>query len=103
MVFQCEKALTDLGDKVSESEKSEIQAEIDKVKESLKGTDTEAIKAATESLTQKFYKISERMYQQANPNAGAAGGFDPSQAQGGAPGGDGVYEADYREVDNDNN
>ena len=102
MVFQCEKALNDLGDKVSESEKSEIQAEIDKVKESLKGTDTEAIKAATEGLTQKFYKISERMYQQANPNAGAQG-FDPSQAQGQAPGADGVYEADYREVDNDNN
>ena len=100
MVFQCEKALTDLGDKVSDAEKSEIQAEIDKVKESLKGTDTEAIKAATEALTQKFYKISERMYQQANPQGGAQG-FDPSQAQGQAPN-DGVYEADYREVDDDN-
>ena len=102
MVFQCEKTLNDLGDKITEAEKSEIRAEIDKVKESLKGTDTEAIKAATEGLTQKFYKISERMYSQANPNAGAQG-FDPSQAQGQAPSGDGVYEADYREVDNDNN
>ncbi len=102
MVFQCEKALTDLGDKVSDAEKSEIQAEIDKVKESLKGTDTEAIKAATEALTQKFYKISERMYQQANPQGGAQG-FDPSQAQGQQqPGGEDVYEADYREVDDDN-
>lgn len=101
MVFQCEKALKDLGDKVSEAEKSEIQAEIDKVKEALKGTDSAAIKAATEALTQKFYSISEKMYQQANPNGGAAG-FDPSQAQQQAPGAENVYDADYREVDNDN-
>ncbi len=104
MVFQCEKALKDLGDKVSETEKSEVQAEIDKVKEALKGTDTAAIKAASEALTQKFYSISEKMYQQANPNGGAAG-FDPSQAQQGAgqaPGGENVYDADYREVDDDN-
>ena len=103
MVFQCEKTLKDLGDKVSESEKSEVQAEIDKVKEALKGTDTEAIKAASEALTQKFYKISEKMYQQANPGGA---GFDPSQAQagaaGGAQGGENVYDADYREVDDDN-
>ncbi len=101
MVFQCEKALKDLGDKVSDAEKSEIQAEIDKVKEALKGTDSAAIKAASEALTQKFYSISEKMYQQANPNGGAAG-FDPSQAQQQAPGAENVYDADYREVDNDN-
>lgn len=101
MVFQCEKALKDLGDKVSDAEKSEIQAEIDKVKETLKGTDSAAIKAASEALTQKFYSISEKMYQQANPN-GSAAGFDPSQAQQQAPGAENVYDADYREVDNDN-
>ncbi len=98
MVFQCEKTLKDLGDKVSESEKNDVQAEIDKVKEALKGTDTNAIKAASEALTQKFYSISEKLYQQANPNGGAAG-FDPSQAQGGAPNqDDGTVDADYREV-----
>ena len=102
MVFQCEKALTDLGDKVSDAEKSEITAEIDKVKEALKGTDTEAIKAASEALTQKFYQLSEKMYSQANPNA-QAGGFDPSQAQGAAGGAENVYDADYREVDGENN
>ncbi len=102
MVFQCEKALKDLGDKVSESEKNEVQAEIDKVKEALKGTDSDAIKSATEALTQKFYSISEKMYQQANPNGGAAGaGFDQSQQQQ-APGQENVYDADYREVDDDN-
>ena len=99
MVFQCEKALTDLGDKVSESEKAEITAEIDKVKEALKGTDTEAIKAASEALTQKFYQISEKMYQQANPNG--AQGFDPTQAQQ-EPNGEDVYDANYREVDDNN-
>ncbi len=100
MVFQCEKALTDLGDKVGEAEKAEITAEIDKVKEALKGTDTEAIKAASEALTQKFYQISEKMYQQANPNG--AQGFDPSQAQQ-EPGAEDVYDANYREVDDNNN
>ena len=100
MVFQCEKAMTDLGDKISESEKTEITAEIDKVKEALKGTDTEAIKAASEGLTQKFYQISEKMYQQANPNG--AQGFDPTQAQQGAPDGEDVYDANYREVDDNN-
>ena len=100
MVFQCEKALTDLGDKITENEKAEITAEIDKVKEALKGTDTEAIKAASEGLTQKFYQISEKMYQQANPNG--AQGFDPSQAQQGAPDGEDVYDANYREVDDNN-
>lgn len=96
MVFQCEKTMKDLGDKISESDKVEVQAEIDKVKAALQGTDTEAIKAATEGLTQKFYKISEQMYQQANPQGGAQG-FDPSQAQGGQND-DGTFDADYREV-----
>ena len=101
MVFQCEKALTDLGDKVSESEKAEITAEIDKVKEALKGTDTEAIKTATDGLTQKFYQISEKMYQQANPNG--AQGFDPSQQAQQTDGAEDVYDANYREVDDNEN
>ena len=101
MVFQCEKALTDLGDKVSESEKAEITAEIDKVKETLKGTDTEAIKTATDGLTQKFYQISEKMYQQANPNG--AQGFDPSQQAQQTDGAEDVYDANYREVDDNEN
>ena len=53
LVFQSEKALTDLGDKLSADEKSGVQAEIEKVKEALKGTDTEMIKAATEGLSKK--------------------------------------------------
>ncbi len=99
MVYQCEKALNELGDKIDASEKDGIQAEIDNVKKALEGTDTEAIKAATEALTQKFYAVSEKMYQQANPQG--APDFDPSQAQGQQGNADNVYEADYREVDND--
>ena len=105
IVYQCEKTLGELGDKVDAGDKADVEAEINKVKEALKGTDADAIKAATDELQQKFYKISEKLYQQANPQGGA--GFDPNQAAGGAgtaggaKGDDNVYEADYREVDED--
>ena len=101
MVYQCEKTLGEIGDKIDAGDKASIEAEIEKVKEALKGTDSEAIKAASEALQQAFYKVSEKMYQQANPQG--AQGFDPNAAaSGAAPGGDNVYEADYREVDEDN-
>ena len=103
MVYQCEKTLGEVGDKISESEKADIQTEIDNVKKTLEAGDTDAIKAATEALTQKFYEVSQKIYQQANPQGAPGAGFDPSQAAGGAAGGDNVYEADYREVDEDNN
>ena len=86
--------------------KAEIEAEINKVKEALKGTDTEAIKKSVEDLQQKFYKVSEKLYQQANPQGAQGGaGFNPNEAQGGQQGasGDNVYEADYREVDDNEN
>ena len=62
MVYQSEKAIEEMKDKLDASEVSELEAEVNKVKEALKGTDTEAIKNATESLTQAFYKVSEKMY-----------------------------------------
>ncbi|MBQ8636883.1 MAG: molecular chaperone DnaK [Clostridia bacterium] len=103
IVYQCEKTLGELGDKIDANDKSDIEAEIAKVKETLSGTDSEAIKNATEALQQKFYKISEKLYQQANPQG--TQGFDPNNFQGGADansaGADNVYEADYREVDED--
>ncbi len=112
MVYQSEKTIKDLGDKLSADDKSKIEAEINKVKEALKGTDNEAIKAATEALTQAFYDVSAKIYQQnpgaqgANPGAGfnpGAAGFDPGQqADGNAAGGqDNVYDADYKVVDDD--
>ena len=99
MVYQAEKTLSEVGDKVPESEKAPIQAGIDKLKETLKGEDTDAIKAATEELTQLFYKMSEKLYQQQAPQG------DPAQAgqQGGAQGDQGgqYYDADYKVVDDD--
>ena len=99
MVYQSEKTLSEVGDKLPESEKAPIQAGIDKLKETLKGEDTDAIKAATEELTQLFYKMSEKLYQQQAPQG------DPAQAgqQGGAQGDQGgqYYDADYKVVDDD--
>ena len=99
MVYQSEKTLSEVGDKLPESEKAPIQAGIDKLKETLKGEDTDAIKAATDELTQLFYKMSEKLYQQQAPqgDAGQAG------AQGGPTGDQGgqYYDADYKVVDDD--
>ena len=97
MVYQAEKTLSEVGDKVPESEKAPIQAGIDKLKETLKGEDTDAIKAATEELTQLFYKMSEKLYQQA-PQGDAAAQQPGTDA--GAQGGQ-YYDADYKVVDDD--
>ena len=67
LVFQSEKALTDLGDKLSADEKAGVQAEIEKVKEALKGTDSDMIKAATEGLSKKFSDLAGKIYQQQAP------------------------------------
>lgn len=96
LVYQCEKAVKDAGDKIDDNTKSMVETEVNKVKEALKGTDSAAIKAATDELQEKFYAVAQQMYQQANPQG-------DSNAQQGAPNDDGVYEADYREVDNDDN
>ncbi|MBQ3532283.1 MAG: Hsp70 family protein, partial [Oscillospiraceae bacterium] len=98
MVYQSEKTLGEVGDKIPESEKAPIQAGIDKLKETLKGDDTDAIKAATDELTQLFYKMSEKLYQQQAPQG------DPTQggADAGAAGGE-YYDADYQVVDEDEN
>ena len=98
MVYQAEKTLSEVGDKVPESEKAPIQAGIDKLKETLKGEDTDAIKAATEELTQAFYKMSEKLYQQQAPQGDAA-----AQQPGGDTGTQGgqYYDADYKVVDDD--
>ena len=105
MVYQVEKALQDLGDKVDAAEKSEVEAKLQALKTALTGTDTAAIKQATEELTQSFYKLSEKLYQQQGGQPGQ--GFDPSQyqqgGQGGPQGGAGqdYYDADYTVVDDD--
>ena len=107
MVYQTEKTLEEMKDKIDPAEKSEIEAALAELKTALSGSDTAAIKAKTEALTQVFYKVSEKLYQQANPQ-GAAG--DPTCGgdcgncgpQGGS-GGQDYYDADYTVVDDDNN
>ena len=101
MVYQAEKALSELGDKVSESEKAPVTAAIEHLKETLKGNDVAAIKQATEDAQKSFYAISEKLYQtqaqQGQPNnAGAASG-----SQNASGNDDGVVDADFEEV-NDN-
>ncbi len=101
MVYQSEKALKDMGDKLSPDDKSSVEAEINKVKEALKGTDDAAIKQATEALTQAFYGVSQKMYQQAGPQGAgpnAGPGFNPGEGAGPQ---DNVYNADYKVVDED--
>ncbi|EGT3615848.1 molecular chaperone DnaK [Clostridium perfringens] len=103
-VYQTEKTLNELGDKVSAEEKAEIEAKIEEVKKVKDGEDIEAIKKAMEDLTQAFYKVSEKLYQQ---NGGAEGqGFDPNN-MGGANAGagatnnndDNVVDADFEVQD----
>ena len=100
MVYQTEKTLTELGDKISDSEKAPVQAAVEDLKEKLKGSDVEAIKKATEAVTQAFYKISEKLYQNAAPQEGAP--ETGSSAGSGNQGGDGYVDADYEVVDDDN-
>ena len=101
MVYQTEKTLQEMGDKLDPADKSEVESKLAALKTALTGTDTAAIKSATEELTQAFYKVSEKMYQAAGGAQGA--GFDPTQGgpNPGANGGQDYYDADYTVVDDD--
>lgn len=100
LVFQSEKALSDLGDKISPEEKSRVEGEIAKVKEALKGTDTEMIKMATDGLSKAFGEIAQKIYAQQGPQQGTPDmGGQPGGSAGGA-GGDFV-DADFTEVHDD--
>ena len=103
LVFQCENTLGELGDKIDAADKSAVEAEITKVKDALQGTDTDAIKAASDSLMGKFQEISAKMYQQANPQGGDPNGF-AGGAQGGSQtgaNGEQYYDADFKDVSDD--
>ena len=78
LIFQCEKSLNDIGDKATDDEKKPVLDAIEKLKETVKGGNVEAIKADMEALEKSFYPIAEKLYAQSQPNAGDAG------AQGGA-------------------
>ncbi|MGN0632258.1 MAG: molecular chaperone DnaK [Oscillospiraceae bacterium] len=102
LAFQCEKALGEFGDKVPANDKADIEAKIAAVKEALKGTDTEAVKAAHSELEQAFQKVATNVYQQAAAAQQAAGGqgFDPNGMNmggdtSGSTGGDDVIDAEF--------
>lgn len=96
MIYQTEKALKDLGDKVSAEEKSNIETKIADVKKALESDDVQEIKTKTDALTQDFYALSQKLYQQQGPEAGQ----DPQASAGGANNDD-VVDADYEVVDDD--
>ncbi len=101
LVYQTEKSLKDLGDKINPEDKAKIDAELNNVKEKLNGTDTEAIKAASEELTKVFYEISAKVYQatgaQGGEGAGPEAGFDGAANEGGAN--DDTVNANYKVED----
>jgi molecular chaperone DnaK len=94
LVYQTEKTLKDLGDKVSADEKQKIESELEKVKKTLEGSDIEAIKKATESLAEAFHSVSQKMYEQAAQQAQEAQPEDKAQD-------DNVVDADYEVVDDE--
>ena len=101
LVYPCYKTIADMGYKVSDEEKTPVEEQISKLKETLKGTDTEAIKADTEELQKRFYKIAEKMYAEAQANGGAQAA-DPNAAGNASQDGGSVSVDDYQ-VDDDNN
>ena len=110
LVYETEKTMKELGDKIAESDKSRINAEVENVKSALNGSDSEAIKSATEKLTEVSYEVFGKIYQQQAQQNGGAAGFDPNAGaagsgnNGGSNGSngndDGVVDADYEVVDN---
>ena len=107
MVYQTEKTLEEMGDKIPASDKAPVEAALGKLKETLKGSDTQAIKNATEELTKAFYAVSEKLYQQSGaqgqpgPDMGGANFTGGNNAQGGNDAGPDVVDADYTVVDDD--
>ncbi len=103
MVYQTEKTMEDLKDKLEAGDKATLEAALNKLKEALKGSDTATIKAATEELSQAFYPITEKLYQQAAPQGGQPGPDMGGAGFSGGPADDGVVDADYTVVDDDDN
>ena len=98
MIFQSEKTLSEVGDKVSAADKADVEAALNKLRETVKGSDTAAIKADTEALQQAFYKLSEKLYaQQGDPNMGGNPGNMGGDPTGMGNDGDGYYNADFED------
>ncbi len=102
MVYQCEKALNELGDKIDASEKEAVNEKIKNTKDAIASNDTAKMKAATEELTAKFNEIAQKVYAQAAPQQGGAPGAD-SGAQQQKNDDPNIVDADYKVVDDDDN
>ncbi len=105
MVYQTEKTLEELKGKIDAGDQSTLEAALGKLKEALKGDNSDAIKAATEELSKAFYPITEKLYQQQAPHGQPGPDMGGAGFQGGpqsGPSGDGVVDADYTVVDDDN-
>jgi len=99
VIYQSEKTLNEMGDKVTEAEKAPVKEAIEKLKTAQKGTDLAAIKAATEEVQKAFYAVSEKLYKNAAPQGEPNANPNASQAGPQAGGNDdGVVDADYEEV-----
>ena len=99
VIYQSEKTLNEMGDKVTEAEKAPVKEAIEKLKTAQKGTDLAAIKAATEEVQKAFYAVSEKLYKNAAPQGEPSANPNASQAGPQAGGNDdGVVDADYEEV-----
>ncbi len=96
MVYQCEKLMSENGDKFSEEDKNGVNEKVEALKEALKGEDINLIKSRKDELTAKFYEISEKLYKAAAPE-GAPEGFDPNAAAGYDPNA-GYTQADFNDV-----
>ncbi|MBR3300236.1 MAG: molecular chaperone DnaK [Clostridia bacterium] len=99
MIYQTEKTLSDLGDKIAADEKSKIEIAKDALKEALKGEDIDNIKAKQEELQKELYAVSEKVYKAAQEAQAAAGGAQGGPAADNAANGDNVYDADFTDVD----
>ena len=117
MIFEIDKQLKELGDKVTESEKQAVEAAKNDLQAAIDANDVDGMKTKMEALTNAFYPISTRIYQEAQAAQGAAGGqgfdpnnmggfggagFDPNNMGGSAPHDDGTVDADYEVVDDEN-
>ena len=94
MIFQSEKTLSEVGDKLTDADKEPVKAAIDKLKETVKSGATDAIKAETEALEKAFYALSEKLYQAAGPQDGS-GDAGAGQSSDGT-----YYNADYEDKTN---
>ncbi|MBE6702842.1 MAG: molecular chaperone DnaK, partial [Ruminococcaceae bacterium] len=94
LIFQSEKTLGEIGDKVTDEDKAPVKEAIEKLRSTVAGNDTDAIKADTEALEKAFYALSEKLYK---AQGGAAGAGPDMGADAGNAGGEGFYNADFED------